>query len=331
MKSKLHFLLFTLALFAGLHRAAAQGTAFTYQGRLNTGANPATGIYDLAFTLYNNPSSSVGAVTSTITNAATAVSNGLFTVTLDFGSGIFTGAKLWLDVGVRTNGPGAFTGLVPRQPITPAPYAIFANTTSNLTGTLPASQLAGTVPLAQLPGSVVTNNATGLSLTGSFTGNGSGLSNVITSLSPSTTISNTATNPVSVIAGMNETFATNLTLTIANGASAEPLNGNPRFFVPANKTLVVECVSSYLSGTAASTVQHQCFLNTAGSSNGTYEAFGFNFPAPGAGLAYPSTFTQSLKAYAMPGTGVYMNCFRSSTTGSVTFTIAISGYYVNTF
>ncbi|EEF57016.1 hypothetical protein Cflav_PD0045, partial [Pedosphaera parvula Ellin514] len=239
MKSKLHFLLFTLALFAGLHRAAAQGTAFTYQGRLNTGANPATGIYDLAFTLYNNPSSSVGAVTSTITNAATAVSNGLFTVTLDFGSGIFTGAKLWLDVGVRTNGPGAFTGLVPRQPITPAPYAIFANTTSNLTGTLPASQLAGTVPLAQLPGSVVTNNATGLSLTGSFTGNGSGLSNVITSLSPSTTISNTATNPVSVIAGMNETFATNLTLTIANGASAEPLNGNPRFFVPANKTLVV--------------------------------------------------------------------------------------------
>jgi hypothetical protein len=31
----------------------AQGTAFTYQGRLNDGANPANGSYDLAFALYD--------------------------------------------------------------------------------------------------------------------------------------------------------------------------------------------------------------------------------------------------------------------------------------
>ncbi len=31
----------------------AQGTAFTYNGRLNDGTNPATGSYDLTFTLYN--------------------------------------------------------------------------------------------------------------------------------------------------------------------------------------------------------------------------------------------------------------------------------------
>jgi hypothetical protein len=30
----------------------AQGTAFTYQGRLNEGANPANGIYDLRFTIW---------------------------------------------------------------------------------------------------------------------------------------------------------------------------------------------------------------------------------------------------------------------------------------
>ena len=30
----------------------AQGTALTYQGRLNDGASPATGIYDLRFTIY---------------------------------------------------------------------------------------------------------------------------------------------------------------------------------------------------------------------------------------------------------------------------------------
>ena len=51
------------------------------------------------------------------------VSNGLFTVTLDFGSGIFTGADRWLEINVRTNGGGAFTTLSPRQRITTVPYA----------------------------------------------------------------------------------------------------------------------------------------------------------------------------------------------------------------
>ena len=33
--------------------AAPLGTAFTYQGQLNSGANPANGIYDLRFTIYD--------------------------------------------------------------------------------------------------------------------------------------------------------------------------------------------------------------------------------------------------------------------------------------
>ena len=33
--------------------AIAQGTAFTYKGRLNDGANPANGIYDLRFAIYD--------------------------------------------------------------------------------------------------------------------------------------------------------------------------------------------------------------------------------------------------------------------------------------
>jgi len=33
--------------------ALAQGTAFTYQGRLNSGTNAANGIYDLTFALFN--------------------------------------------------------------------------------------------------------------------------------------------------------------------------------------------------------------------------------------------------------------------------------------
>ena len=47
-------LLLLLSMLAGrLSTAFAQGTAFTYQGRLNDGANPATGIYDLRFTIYD--------------------------------------------------------------------------------------------------------------------------------------------------------------------------------------------------------------------------------------------------------------------------------------
>ena len=62
----------------------AQGTAFTYQGRLNLNGTPASGSYDLTFALWDSLSGGTQQG-STITSTATAVSNGLFTVTLDFG------------------------------------------------------------------------------------------------------------------------------------------------------------------------------------------------------------------------------------------------------
>jgi formylglycine-generating enzyme required for sulfatase activity len=57
---------------------------------------------------------------------AVAVSNGFFTVTLDFGAGVFTGEARWLAIAVKTNGAASFTALVPRQPLTPSPYALYA-------------------------------------------------------------------------------------------------------------------------------------------------------------------------------------------------------------
>ena len=103
-----------------------QGTAFTYQGRLNDGTNPATGNYDLQFTIYDSGSGG-SVVAGSLTNAPTGVTNGLFSVTLDFGAGVFTGPARWLELGVRTNGSvGAYTTLVPRQALLPTPYAINA-------------------------------------------------------------------------------------------------------------------------------------------------------------------------------------------------------------
>src|ERR1700733_6510159 len=181
MKAKFHYfialVLLALSTFDSQFSIAnAQGTAFTYQGRLNNNGSPASGLYDFQFSLSNAPSggSQVG---GTVTNLAVDVINGLFTTTVDFGA-VFTGNPTWLAISVRTNGVGGYAGLTPLQPITPTPYAIFANTASNVSGTVSAGQLSGMLPLAQLPGAVVTNNANSVNLSGTFTGNGSGLPNL---------------------------------------------------------------------------------------------------------------------------------------------------------
>ena len=120
----------------------AQGTAFTYQGRLADGANPASGIYDLRFTIYDAAGGG-GVVAGPLTNFPTGVTNGLFTVTLDFGFGAFDGDARWLEIAVRTNGATGFATLTPRQPLTPTPYAILAGTASAVASTNFAVQLAG--------------------------------------------------------------------------------------------------------------------------------------------------------------------------------------------
>jgi hypothetical protein len=124
--------------------AVAQGTAFTYQGRLQDGAAAANGLYELRSVLHNAVSGGSSTVAGPITNKLVSVSNGLFTVTLDFGSSAFDGNSRWLELGVRTNGSaGGFTALTPRQAVTPTPYAMLAN---KLNGTLPDSQLSANVP-----------------------------------------------------------------------------------------------------------------------------------------------------------------------------------------
>ena len=112
-----------------VHSSYAQGTAFTYQGRLNDANGPVTGSYDLAVTLFGVNFGGV-ALADQVTNTATIVSNGLFTTMIDFGDTPFaSGGNRWLEISVRTNGSSvAFETLIPRQPLTPVPYALFAMT-----------------------------------------------------------------------------------------------------------------------------------------------------------------------------------------------------------
>jgi hypothetical protein len=154
--------------------AFAQGTAFTYQGRLNSGGGPANGTYDFRFRLASDPLANNYIGSAYLTNSI-AVTGGLFSATPDFGPGIFTGSNYWLEVSVRTNGGGAYTALNPLQPLTPTPYAIFANNSSNLLGTLSAGQLNGPIANGNLPASA---SFSGTVTANSFTGNGVNVSNV---------------------------------------------------------------------------------------------------------------------------------------------------------
>ncbi|HNQ88869.1 MAG TPA: hypothetical protein PKM73_09665 [Verrucomicrobiota bacterium] len=111
-------------------RGAALGTAFTYQGRLDDAGQPATGMYDLRFALYDAETAG-HVIGQPLTNTAVAVAEGLFLTVVDFGPGAFDGQARWLSIGVRTNGSTAdFTLLAPRQPVQPAPYALHAVTGS---------------------------------------------------------------------------------------------------------------------------------------------------------------------------------------------------------
>src|SRR5207248_8694174 len=105
--------------------ALAQTTVFTYQGRLNDGGTAANGVLDMQFKLYDAADPRASAqIGSTITNSNVAVTNGIFTVRLDFGASALPGANRFLDVSVRRSSSDPYTVLAPRQPVTSAPYAI---------------------------------------------------------------------------------------------------------------------------------------------------------------------------------------------------------------
>jgi hypothetical protein len=106
--------------------ASAQGTAFTYQGRLDSGGNAANGTYDFRIRLASDAQGNTYVGSPVVTNGI-AVANGQFVVSLDFGA-VFNGDNFWLEVGVRTNGAVGYTMLAPLQPLTAAPYAQYALT-----------------------------------------------------------------------------------------------------------------------------------------------------------------------------------------------------------
>src|SRR5437016_2706027 len=178
MQTRIKYPILALTLLATLNAPFstlfAQGTAFTYQGRLNDGGSAAHGAYDFRFKLYADSLGNTQVGSSYLTNGI-PVASGLFTVAIDFGPGLFTGSNYWLEVDVKTNLAGSYTVLSPLQAVTPAPYSLMANSASNLLGSLPAAQLSGTI----LNGSLPANPTFSGTITATaFSGNGANVTNV---------------------------------------------------------------------------------------------------------------------------------------------------------
>jgi hypothetical protein len=222
---KFYFTALAAVVFSAIS-LRAQTAAFTYQGVLNNGSNTVTGAYDFRFRIYNAGSA---VVAGPVTNAPVDVTNGLFTVLLDFKTNVFDGSLRTLEIGVRvynTNDTTTpYTVLSPRQALTAVPYAIQSLNASNavaLTAPLSTTNLTGTIPNSLLSASVaiLTNNAvvfSGNVTAASFTGGGSGLSNLL------------VTNLIGTIPdarlSTNVAFQTNTDLHFAGNVAATNFSG----------------------------------------------------------------------------------------------------------
>ncbi len=240
------------------------GTAFTYQGRLTDAGDPANGTYDFQFELYDTASD--GIQVGVVTQDNIAVADGLFTVKLDFGAGVFTGNARYLEIGVR---PGSSTGdystLLPRQALTPAPYALALpglwtqqNATSpNVIGGHSSNSVADGVVCATIsgggmsghPNQVTANYATiggGIynTASGDTTTIGGGYGNTATENSATIGggIYNTASGNYATVGGGDDNTASGLYSTVGGG------KGNT---ASSDSTIIGGGFSNYATGHAA--------------------------------------------------------------------------------
>jgi hypothetical protein len=171
------WIVLSLLVLLGLaHQVQAQTTAFTYQGKLADGGNLANGSYDMQFKVFDAATVGTGAQQgSTVTLPAVQITDGIFTVQLNFGAGVFPGAGRFLEIAVKAAGGGAFTTLAPRQPVSSTPYAIRSLNSvtadglsvacvncvtssqilnvqgAQVTGDIAGSQISGLIPVASVP------------------------------------------------------------------------------------------------------------------------------------------------------------------------------------
>jgi hypothetical protein len=96
----------------------------------------------MQFSLYDGPSS--GTQIATVSRTGVSVTNGTFTVQLDFGPAAFPGADRYLEIALKKPADTTYTTLTPRQQVTSTPYSIRALNATNADTATNATQLNGT-------------------------------------------------------------------------------------------------------------------------------------------------------------------------------------------
>ena len=175
MRKAVNFALGLTILLACVAFAAGQTTQISYQGSLKDAGAPASGPYDIEFRLFDSQTGGTQIV-SEVLLPNVPVSEGVFSVALDFGAAAFPGADRFLEISVRKSGTSALATLTPRQKILSAPYAIQslrAQTAANaqaLNG-IAASQYV----LTNDPRLSGTNSAATFNVTNAYNANGNHL------------------------------------------------------------------------------------------------------------------------------------------------------------
>lgn len=140
-----------LGVFTGGAAAQSVSDTFLYQGELLEGGEPADGLYDLIFRLYEDEVGGNFILGTFDLVEDVEVVDGRFSCAVDFSgsnSALRDDQPRWLEIEVRPSGGGTGVVLDPRQPLLPAPratYAIRSGTTLNAAHTNgPTIQLNGT-------------------------------------------------------------------------------------------------------------------------------------------------------------------------------------------
>jgi formylglycine-generating enzyme required for sulfatase activity len=186
-------LLFVVALTATIAFGQAPGI-ISHQGKITVGGNSFTGTALFKFALVHTNGSVITDWSNDGTSAAggeptaavsLAVSRGIFSVNLGdttlanmatIPASVFANSAVYLRVWFN-DGTNGSVRLSPDRRVTSVGYALYATTAASANA-VAAENVTGTLALAQLPSVVLTNGASTVSLTGSFTGNGASLSNL---------------------------------------------------------------------------------------------------------------------------------------------------------
>ena len=246
--------------------ATSQTTEFTYQGSLKDNGFSANGNYDFEFRVFDalTGGNQIGSV---VTRTGVAVSNGIFSVVLDFGNG-FPGADRFLEIRVRNTGSGGYTNLDPRQKISSAPYALKSLAAESATSANTAIS-ATSATFATTAGSATNASQLGGVAANQFVQTAD--PRLTDARTPTAGSGNYVQNTTSQQSASN--FNISGTGTVAGTLSGGIVNANTQFNIGGNRILSNSGIGNLFIGTGTGTVNtgtSNSFIgNLAGQANTT--------------------------------------------------------------